>query len=160
MIPSAQSFIYILSYSAKIANTSLLPLLSCVVRHCRTWTKTLPWLKWPLGAGDYLYPSPFSLMALCLFFLTQAHLNRKEPLSPSIVDLEPSSKSIDFPINPWEKRVQNLIREQLHWFLNSKEHLVHVLASGCVCYSWSLAPSQLEHRPWSLPTCVGAPRGL
>ena len=73
-------------------------------------------------------------------------------LSLSIVDLKPSSKSIDFPINPWGKRVQNLIREQLHWFPNSKDHLVHVLVDGCVCYSWSLAPSRLEHRPVSLPS--------
>jgi hypothetical protein len=38
--------------------------------------------------------------------------------------------------------------------------LVHVLADGCVCYSWSLAPSRPERRPWSLPTCVAAPRCL
>ena len=79
------------------------------------------------------------------YLLSSAHSNssknRKWALSPSISDLEPSSKSMDFLINPWEKRVQNSIREQLHWFLNSKEHLVHVLANGCVCYSWSLASS-------------------
>ena len=125
------------------------------VRHSRTWATALTWLKWPLGAGGYLYPSPSSPTALCLFFLTLARSKQKgASLSPSIVDLEPSSKSTDFPINLWEKRVQNSTREQLHWFLNFKEHLVHVLTDGCVCYSWILAPSRLERRPWSLPTCV------
>ena len=141
--------------------TSLLPLLSCMVRHCRTWTVALPRLKWPLGAGGiYTLPLPPQWLSASSSSL-QLIPNRKEPLSLSLhFDLEPSSKSIEFPINPWEKRVQNSIREQLHWFLNSKEHLVHVLASGCVCYSWSLTPSRLERRPWSLPTCVAAPGGL
>jgi hypothetical protein len=69
-----------------------------------------------------------------------------------LAHLEPPSNSIDFLINPWEKRCQNSIREQLHWFPISEEHLVHVLASGCVCYSWSFAPSRLEHRPVRLPS--------
>jgi hypothetical protein len=59
----------------------------------------------------------------------------------SIGALELSSFPLWFPINPWEKKIPNLIREQIHWFPNSKEHLVHVLAGGCICYSWSLAPS-------------------
>ena len=90
-----------------------------------------------------------------LFFLTSAHSKQSRSslsLSHSIVDLKPPSISIDFSINPWGKRVHNLIREQLHWFLNSKEHLVHFLAGGCVCYSWSLAASRLERRLASLPS--------
>ena len=39
---------------------------------------------------------------------------------------------------------------------NSKKHLVHVLAGGCVCYSLSLAPSRLERRPVNLP-CLWQP---
>jgi hypothetical protein len=70
----------------------------------------------------------------------------------SIGDLELSSFSIDFSINPWEKKVPKVIREQIHWFPKPKEHLVHVLADGCVCYSWSFAPSRLERCPVSLPT--------
>jgi hypothetical protein len=69
-----------------------------------------------------------------------------------LTHLELPSNSIDFPINPWEKRWQNSIREQLHWFPILKEHLVLVLVSGCVCYSWSFAPSQLKRRLVSLPS--------
>ena len=78
----------------------------------------------------------------------------------SIGALKVSSFPFYFPINPWEKKVPNSIREQIHCFPISKEHLVHVLAGGCVGYSWSLAPSRLERRPWTLPTCVAAPGGL
>ena len=81
-------------------------------------------------------------------------------LSSPLVTLSSQAFLFDFPINPWEKKVPNSIREQIHWFPNSKEHLVHVLASGCVCYSWSLAPSRLKRGPWSLPTCVAALGGL
>ena len=121
----------------------------------------------PLGCGDrwglgVYIPFPFVPNGY-LPLLPHFSMSKTEHelfLSPSIVDLKPSSKSIDFLINPWGKRVPNSIREQLHWFSNSKEHLVHVLASGCVCYSWSLAPSRLKHRPLNLPTCVVAPEGL
>ena len=145
----------------KTVYTSLLPLLSYVVRHCCTWREALQRLKWPLGVGG-IYTLPF-LPNCTLPLLPHFNTSKIEPelsLSPFIVDLKPPSKSIDFPINPWGKRIQNSIREQLHWFPNSKEHLVNVLASGCVCYSWSLAPGRLERHPWSLPTCVAAPEGL
>ena len=112
-------------------------------RHCRDlsdrwgWGVFIPILFLPNG----------SLLPLLILARPKEKMSS---LSPSISDLEPSSKSIDFSINPWEKRIQNSIREQLHWFSISKEHLVHVLAGGCVCYSWSWASSWLERRPMSL----------
>ena len=107
-----------------------------IVQHYHTWAATLSWLKWPLGLRGYLYPSSSSPTSLSLLLLILARPNRKEALSlPPLLTSSPPSKSIDFPINPWGKRVLNSIREQLHWFPNSKENLVHVLASGCVCYS-------------------------
>ena len=122
-------------------------------RHCHDLSD-----RWGWG-GIYTHPlPPQRLSSSCRF--SHAQTEKELSLSPSIVDLNPPSKSIDFPINPWWKRVQNSIREQVHWFPNSKEHLIHVLAGGCVCYSWSLAPSRLERRPWSLPTYVAALGGL
>ena len=155
MLPSAQTYICILRFTTKIVYTSLLPLLSCVVQHCRDLSD-----RWGLGG---IYTLTLNFQQYSDSFSSLQHAQNRAgalSLSLSIVDLKPSSKSIDFPINPWGKRVQNLIREQLHWFPNCKEHLVHVLAGGCVCYSWSLAPSQLEHHLWSLPTCVAALGGL
>ena len=61
----------------------------------------------PLGAvtvggwGVYIYLSPSSPMVIRLFFLTSVHPKQsRSSLSHSIVDLKPSSKSINFHINP------------------------------------------------------------
>ena len=42
MLPSVQSYTYILSFIAKTASTSLLPLMSSLVRQCHTWREALP----------------------------------------------------------------------------------------------------------------------
>ena len=76
-------------------------------RHCRDLSD-----RWGLGV---FIPFPFlpngSLPLLPHFSSSKIE---RTSLSPSIVDLEPSSKSIYFPVNFLEKRVQNSIREQLH----------------------------------------------
>ena len=172
MLPSAQSYTYTLSFTAKIASTSLLPLLSCLVRQCHIWREALPlsgiatlepWhcrdLNDRWGKGVFIsFPFFSNVSLLPLNHSVQSKAEKCSSLS-SIGDLELPSFSIDFPINAWEKKIPNSIREQIHWFPTSKEHLVHVLVGGCICYSWSLAPSRLECRPWSLPTCVVAPGG-
>ena len=152
MLQSAQTYTCILRFTAKTVYTSLLPLLSCVVQHCHTWREALPHLsrstaatKVTVGADGVFIPIIFlpNISLLAPAHSSSSKIEKELSLSPSIIGLKPPSKSIDFPINPWGKRVQNSIREQLHWFSNFKKHLVHVLADGSVCYSWSLAPSQL-----------------
>ena len=123
-------------------------------RYCRNLRDRWGWVV--------LIPFPF-LPNVSLLSLTHSARPRTEEcpsLSPPLVTLSSQAFSLDSPMNPWEKKVPNSIREQILWFPNSKEHLVHVLAGGCVYYSWSFAPSRLEHHPWSLPTCVTAPGGL
>jgi len=48
---------HLLSQDNQLFNVS--PLLSCLVRQCRTWRETLPRLNWPLGVGGiYTFPIP------------------------------------------------------------------------------------------------------
>ena len=86
---------------------TLVVLRSVALSHLKRGTAALePWHchdlsdRWGLG-GIYTLPLPPRWLSASSSSL-QLIQNRKEPLSlsPSIVDLEPSSKSIDFPINP------------------------------------------------------------
>jgi hypothetical protein len=101
--------------------------------------------------GIYTFPLALTSLLLPQRFI-RLRTDQCSSLSPPLAHLELPSNSIDFTINPWEKMCQNLIREQFYWFPKFKEHLVHVLAGGCVCYSWSFAPSRRERRPMSLPS--------
>jgi hypothetical protein len=108
-------------------------------------------LKWPLETEGYLYLFLSSTTALSSSPTVQTDEKQQVLISLSLYwhTLSSQATPLISTINPWEKRCQNSIREQLHWFPILKEHLVHVLADGCVCYSWSLAPSRLERRPVS-----------
>ena len=99
-----------------------------IVCNYRTWATALPWLKWPLGLG-VLIPFPFLPNISLLSPTHSAHLRTEEcpSLSPPLVTLSSQAFSLDFPINPWEKKVPNSIREQILWFPNSKKHLIHAL---------------------------------
>ena len=154
VLPSAQTYTCILRFTAKTVYTTHLPLLSCVVRHCHTWAVALLQHKRLLGAGGiYTLTFPPQWLSTSSSSLQHAQ-NRAGALSPSIIDLKPPSKSIDFPSILEGKGSKTWLESSSIDSSNSKEHLVHVLVGGCVCYSWSLAPSQLEHRLRSLPTCV------
>jgi hypothetical protein len=136
-------YTYILICSAKTAIYSLFsPLLSGLVRQCHTWREaqllcsttaveprhchdlTDHW-RWRV-----FIPLPLPSNGSSS---TSAHSVRSEQtcahsLSSPLVTLSSQAFLCDFPINPWEKRLQNSIRQQIHWFLNSK--------STCSRFSW------------------------
>jgi hypothetical protein len=112
----------------------------------------VPHLSDRYGQGVFIL---FPILPNVHFFFSNGSLNIRltKALSlPPLAHLELPSDSIDFLINPWEKRCQNSIKDQLHWFSITKEHLVHVLTDGCVCYSWSFTPTWLQRRLVSLPS--------
>jgi hypothetical protein len=125
-------------------------LLGAAVPHLERGTATL---KWPLEGREYLYflcPPPTALLLPHSFSSTEQSWCSSS-LS-SIVASQALKHSSDSTIKSWDKRQQNSSRELIHWFPKSKEHFVHVLADGCVRYSWSLAPSRLERCSVSLPS--------
>ena len=111
MLPSAQTYTCIFRFIAKIVYTSLLPLLSCVVWHCRTWREALsqcgtaalkPWHchdlsdRWGWG-GIYTHPLPpqWISSSFCSFQLIQ---NKKGALSlPPLVTLSPQANLLISP---------------------------------------------------------------
>jgi len=150
--------------SAKTANlTTPSPMLSCWVWQCCTWREAVPHRgttalravvphlsnRWE--AGGYLYFSLSSITSLSSSPTVQTNENQQVLIS-SLLHWCPSSSQA-FPLTSpsilERKRCQKWLESSSTDF-QSLEHLVHVLAGGCACYSWSLAPSQLEHHPVSL----------
>ena len=90
-------------------------------RHYCSWATVLPRHNWPLGWGVFIpltLPSNGSSSTSTL--QTDAQLLIYCSLSSPLVTLSSQAFLCDFSINPWEKRLQNSIREQIHWFPNSK----------------------------------------
>jgi hypothetical protein len=110
-------------------------------------------LKWPLQTeGIYT----FHVLPIVHFFFSNGSLDTRLTRAFSLFlhwhTLSSQATSLISPsILERKGGKTQLEREQLHWFLISKEHLVYVLAASCVCYSWSFAPSRLERHPVSLP---------
>ena len=145
----SQDSLYFISYPCCLAwcgTAALEP------RHCRDLSD-----RWGLG-GIYTLPLPPQQLSASSSSLQHAQ-NRVGALSPSIVDLKPPSKSIDFP-SIFEGKGSKTRLESSSIYSPTLKSTWFTFWSVVICYSWSLAPSQLEHRPWSLPTCVVAPGGM
>jgi hypothetical protein len=111
---SQDSQIFIVSTLAVLPGATLPHLKSgtAVVRHYRSWAAALPWLNWLLGVGGYLYlshPSPTALLPPLTVQTDTSYL--VHVLSSPLVTLSSQAFLCDFLINPWEKRLQNSIRE-------------------------------------------------
>jgi hypothetical protein len=108
-------YTYILSCSAKTANSTSFYLLLSKARQCRDLFDC-----WDQGRYSY----PFSSLTIVFFNLWPFRPTPTElfvhSLSSPLVNLNSQAFFCDFPINPWEKRLQNSIREQIHWFSKSK----------------------------------------
>ena len=93
------------------------------MRHYRSSAATLQQLNWPLGLGEYLYLSHSSLSngsSSSPSHLDRCHQLFGHFLSSPLVTLSSQAFFCDFPINPWEKRLQNSIREQILCFPKPK----------------------------------------
>ena len=112
----------ILKSSAMIACSTLFYLC------CQAWCGTaalevwlcrrakLPWLIWPLGPREVFIHLPFphnSLVPRQVFQIDTFWLSSCS-LYPPLVSKSSQAFPCDFLINPWEKKVPNSIREQIH----------------------------------------------
>ena len=147
MQPNAQSLhktsLHLIQDSQLNNSFTLAVLLGAAVPHLERGTVALrvalPHLSNRWEAGGYLYFSLSSITSLSSFPTVQTDENQQVLIfSLSLLHWCPSSSQA-FPLTSpsilEKKKVSKVIREQLHRFPKPKEHLVHVLAGGCVCYS-------------------------